>query len=129
MGIFIHLFVSHSVTEDEWSSVYKESLTLIRSFPLAERREVIIRGIKTMCLIPTEERQETNVWYKDKVRTGWFADGDYETLCTAEEFFLPRDLVTGETYDPAAPDAMFSMLPAYLDYEWQDPRFGHCYML
>ena len=63
------------------------------------------------------------------VRTGWSASGDYETLSTAERYFLPRDLVKDGRYDADAPDAMFSMIPSYLDYEWDDPRFQRCYEL
>lgn len=129
MGIFIHLSVSQSVTKDEWASVYKETLRLVNALPFAERREVPVRGIKTICLVPTKEREERYGWHNEKVRTGWFADGDYEYLCSAEEYFLPRDLVTDDSYDPDAPDAMFSILPSYLDYDWDDPRFQRSYDL
>ena len=129
MGIFIHLSISQSVTKEEWASVYKETLQLVDAFPLAERLKVPIRGIKTMCLIPTKERDEVSSWDNEKVRTGWFADGDYESLHIAEDYFLPRDLVTDESYDADAPDAMFSILPSYLDYSWDDPRFRRCYDL
>ncbi len=127
MGIFINMSISISVTKDEWNSVYRESLRLVNAFPFAERQEVPIRGIKTICLVPTKEREQRYGWNKEKVRTGWFADGDYESLRTAEDYFLPRDLVTDDRYDPDAPDAMFSILPAYLDYDWNDPRFQRCY--
>ena len=129
MGIFIHLSVSKSVTEDEWASVYRETLRLVEAFPFAEMLEISVRGIKTVCLVPTKEREDRFGWHKGNVRTGWFTDGDYEYLCTAEDYFLPRDLVTKETYDPDAPDAMFGMLPAYLHYDWEDPRFQRCYQL
>ena len=40
MGIFIHLSVSKSVTEDEWASVYRETLRLVEAFPFAEMLEI-----------------------------------------------------------------------------------------
>ena len=129
MGIFINMTISSSVTKDEWQSVYRESLRLVNAFPFAERREVPIRGIKTKCLVPTREREDRYGWNDEKVRIGWFTDGDYESLCTAEDYYLPRDLVKDDTYDPDAPDAMFSMLPSCLDYNWNDPRFQRCYEL
>ena len=129
MGISIHISISHSVTKEEWTAVYLETLRLVEAFPFAERRKVSVRGIDTVCLVPTRERKERYGWNNEKIRTGWFADGDYESLCTAEEYYLPRDLITDDTYDLDAPDAMFGMLPAYLPYEWKDPRFQRCYDL
>ena len=32
MGIFIHLEVSKSVTEEEWENVYEETLALVKAF-------------------------------------------------------------------------------------------------
>lgn len=129
MGVFINLSISHSVTKDEWASVYRETLRLVETLPFAERREVPVRGIMTRCLVPTKEREQRYAWNKDKLCTGWSADGDYESLCTAERFFVPRDLVTDNGYDPHAPDAMFSILPNYLRYNHNDPRFFRCYDL
>lgn len=129
MGISIHLAISKSVTKDEWAAVYNETHQLVKAFPFAERREVSVRGVKTMCLVPTKEREERYGWNMEKLRIGWFADGDYESLCTAEEYFLPRDLVSEESYDAGAPDAMFGAFPAYLDYGWDDPRCRRCYEL
>ena len=129
MGIFIHMAISGSVTKDEWTPVYEETLQLVEAFPFAERLKIPVRGIQTICLVPSKEREHSYGWPKNKVRTGWIADGDYEYLCSAESYFLPRDLVIDDKYDPDAPDAMFSILPAYLDYKWNDPRFQQCYAL
>ena len=129
MGIFISVSISMSVTKEEWASVYGETLRLVEAFPFAEKREVPVRGIKTICLVPTKEREERYGWNNEEIRAGWFADGDYVTLRTAEDYYLPRDLVTEDSYDPDAPDAMFGMLPAYLHYSWQDEQFQQCYQL
>lgn len=129
MGIFINLSISTSVTKEEWADVYKETLRLVDALPLAERRNLSIRGIQTMCLTKTREREEHYGWYDEKTRVGWAADGDYVTLRNAERYFLPRDLVTDESYDSDAPDAMLSRVPAILDYDWNDSRFQQYYRL
>lgn len=131
MGIFIHLEVSKSVTEEEWEKVYEETLTLVKAFPLAERRKVPCRGIETICLVPTIEREDSYGWNNEKTRIGWTADGDYETMNIAEEYYLPRNLIDGdgvETEEEAG-DAMMAALPAYLNYDWKDTRCSHCYGL
>lgn len=130
MGIFIHLAISKSVTCEEWKDVYQETLRLVRAFPLAERREVSIRGVPTLCSVRAEEHEVTYGWHQEKAQIGWFADGDYEYLRTAEQYFLPRDLVTPDQYEEDAPDAMLCSVPSYLGgYTWNDEMFQHCYSL
>lgn len=130
MGIFIHLAVSTSVTPKEWEVVYKETLQLVKAFPLAERLEVPVRGIPTWCLVPTEEREAHMGWIRERVETGWMADGDYDYLRTAETYFLPRDLTTDDQYEEDAPDAMLVSVPSVLrEYKWNDSRFQRCYSL
>ena len=98
MGICIHLAIAKSVTKKEWKAVYEESLKMIDFFPLAEKRKVDIDGIETICLVKTRECEETCGWYEEKTRTGWDAVGDYEYMCTAEDYYLPRDLVEENDY-------------------------------
>lgn len=130
MGIFINLEISKSVTIEEWRAVYQETLQLVKAFPLSERLEIPVRGIPTKCCVPTKERQESYGWNKEKVRTGWFADGDYESLRVAETYFLPRDLVTPEEYEADAPDPISVMVPVHLrGYDWNDERFSRSYSL
>lgn len=130
MGIFIYMAVSKSVTSDEWKEVYQETLQLVRAFPLAEQREVTVRGVPTICMVPTEEHEYSYGWHKEKVRVGWSADGDYESLRTAERYFMPRELVKEDEYEAEAPDAMLVAVPAHLEgYSWEDERFNHHYSL
>lgn len=127
MGVFIHLNISKSVKKREWEDVYAETLQLVKAFPLAERRKVKCRGIDTICLVPTEEREDVYGWSNEKTRMGWFAEGDYERMHTAEMYCMIRDLVQDDDVEPDAGDAMLGTLPAYLNYDWKDPRFGHVY--
>ena len=127
MGIFINIAISKSVTKNEWESVYRESLGMMKVFPLAERRKVRIYGIDTICLVRSAERKDVYGWNKDKIRVGWNAIGDYEQMCTAENYYLPRDLVEENEYVENCEDAMFGVLPCYLDYKWDDKRFDFIY--
>lgn len=68
MGIAIYLDVSRSVTREEWEKVYEETLVLVKAFPLAERRKVPCRGIETICLVPTMEREHPYGWRREKTR-------------------------------------------------------------
>lgn len=127
MGIFINMSISKSVTKKEWEKVYKETLFLVDKLPLAERISKNIHGIDTICLVRTKERTEKYGWYKEKSRTGWFADGDYICMNTAEDHFLPRDLVEEDTIEPEAGDAILGNVAAYLDYDWKDDICSHTY--
>ena len=99
MGIFINLSISKSVTKDEWERVYEETLQLIKHLPLAERRRVKIRDIDTICIVRTEEQGDG---------CGWNATGDYNTMHTAENYFMPRDIVGNHKVEPDAGDAIDS---------------------
>lgn len=127
MGIFINMSISKSVTKQEWEKVYEESLKLVKAFPLAERRKVNCRGIDTYCLVPSVEREQVYGWNNEIKTMGWFADGDYKTLHTAEKYSLCRDMVTDDTYDADAGDALLGILPICLDYEWDDSKCSHIY--
>ena len=115
MGIFIHMNISKSVTKDEWQKVYEETLLLVKAFPLAESRKVYCKGIETICLVPTEEREDFYGWNYNKKRVGWFADGDYETMHTAEDYALFRNLVCEEEIDENAGDAILGVLSDYMN--------------
>ena len=93
MGIHINMVISKSVTEEEWRQVYEETLQLIKHFPFAERRKVLIHGMETICLVPTEEREKMYRWSDGKPHLGWQTEGDNQTLKTGEDYYLPRDLV------------------------------------
>lgn len=129
MGISINLEVSKSVTREEWKKVYEETLVLMKTFPLAERRDVTCRGIKTICLVPTAEREESYGWNNEKTMVGWNADGDYVTMHIAESYYLPRDLIDEDEVRPDAGDALMAAIPAYMNYDWENSRFNQCYGL
>lgn len=126
MGIFIHLEISKSVTEEEWNRVYEESLELVNAFPLAERGTITYAGKQVVCAVRTRERE---VRYGSGKKWGWRAEMDYGTLNWAEEYYLPKKLVDGREIDQRAGDAMMGALPAYMDYDSEEERFDHTYSL
>ena len=127
MGIYINLDISYSVTKEEWEKVYEETLKLVNAFPLAERRVIKVKGIETICIIPTKEREKTYGYNDENVEKGWFACGDYETMQTAEEYALYRDLHNRKKYNSKAGDAMWGALPSYLNYDYNDARCNQVY--
>lgn len=126
MGIYINLLISKSVTKKEWEDVYKETLELIKHLPFAEERTVTIHGIDTICLVPTKEREEKYGTY-NKVRVGWDTVGDYEYMRTAEDYYLPKDLVQDTDVEADVTDAIMGAVPAYMSYDWKEERFNHVY--
>ena len=127
MGIFINMIISKSVTREEWEKVYEEALLLVKKFPFAEKRKIKIHDVDTICLVPTEERETTYRWNREKTQIGWNTVGDYTYMRTAENYYLPRNLVGDNKVEPEAGDAIFGALPAYLPYDWNDEKFNHVY--
>lgn len=83
-----------------------------------------MKGIDTICLIPTAEKEEPAWWLgKNAKRIGWTASGDYETMQTADDISLFRDFVQGDLFDQEAGDAMLGAIADCMDYSWEDPRF------
>ncbi len=124
MGINIYLDISRSVTKKEWADVYQETVQLIEHFPLAESRKIDIHGVKTVCLVKTQDRE---IDFGRVRRYGWAADGDMKYMKTAEEYFLPRDLISDESFDPGAGDAILGALSAYLDYDAYEAYLANVY--
>lgn len=127
MGIFVDLNVSRSVTKEEWDAVYQESLRLVEKLPFAEWGEKQIHGIKIPCLIRTKERTFDFGWLHKEEKTGWMADGDYETLSRAEDHFFPKEL-DGDV-EPDSGDALLGLIPACTGYDYKDDICAHTHSL
>lgn len=108
MGIYIHLAISSAVTQNEWRAAYQETLKLVQAYALGELRQKEVAGIPVYCLTPTVERTESAAWRKNGTWTGWTANGDMNTLHTAEEYSLPYDLENELTYNQKENDAALS---------------------
>ncbi len=111
MGVFIHLMVSRSVTQEEWAPVYAEALSLAQKLKLAAFRKVEIGGISVSCLAPVQEETSVYGLFNEKEWTGFTVDGDYASGETCESNSFPKFLVRGNP-DPKAIDPLAY---AYLD--------------
>ena len=130
MGIFIHLAVSKAVTKEEWYKAYQESLILVKNLPFSELREINIHGVETACLVRSQESKEYSRRNKEKAKYGWYADGNYDLIKTAETNYMPRDLVEADEFDPNAGDAMLSQLQYCLDDDnREDKKYQNAYEL
>ena len=129
MGIFINLLISKSVTKEEWEKVYGETLELIKHLPFAEGKKIKIHDIDTYCLVKSEEHPENYGWNNEKTRIGWNTIGDYLSMKTAENYFLPRDLIGNNNVELSAGDALLAAIPAYMNLELKNDPLDHTYEL
>ena len=83
MGIFIDLYLSKDVTDEEWAAVYEESLRLAEAFRLMDLQETEAYGSRLVCGIPSAEGDREK---------GWRAVGDSVTFGMAEAQFFPARL-------------------------------------
>lgn len=75
-----------------------------------------------------QRREETYGWHNERTKIGWETSGDYETMHTAEAYYMPKDLLGNNEADPNAGDALMGVVPAYLNYDWEDPKFSNNYI-
>lgn len=129
MGININLYISKSVTKQEWKQVYEESLQLAKAFHLADLKITNIKGIETYCLVSSCECEKPRIWEKDHKEIGWSTVGDYETLRIAEEYFTPRNLIDDNEYDINAGDAILAAISTYEEIEECDIGAEQVYYL
>lgn len=105
MGIFIHFAMSKSVTQEEWTKAYEESLKLVDELNLSEYRKMQIHGVKVDCLTKTKERDLPK--WPNGTRKGWEANGDYDFLTFCECNGLYRQI--GYTLNPEAADPLLGL--------------------
>jgi hypothetical protein len=104
MGISLSINVAKSVTQEEWQSVYEETLCLAEKFELADIGTFKWKeGIEAICLVRTKERE---IDYWDDIELGWGAVSDYNSLEDSDWYGLKRNLVKPEEFNPEALDPM-----------------------
>lgn len=118
MGIFIHLNISDTVTRDEWEKAYQKSVCLMEKMPFAEQKVKMYHGSRLVCLTRTTEKE----WYG---KIGWHTIGDSVSLKTAEDYFLPKDIVHSDKksidMEPYV-DPYMRILPVYSLLDFEDKR-------
>lgn len=118
MGIFIHLNISDTITEDEWERAYQKSVKLMEKMPFIEKTVKGYHGTSLVCTTKTVEKE----WYG---KYGWHTIGDSVSMKTAEDYFLPKNIIVTEKTDESVKlyvDPYMSILPAYSNFDFEDER-------
>lgn len=129
MGIYIYLDISKSVSQEQWSKVYKESLRLAEQLPFAELQRTEIQGINTLCITPTKEHEALYRSSKNDTSRGWIASGNYIDMTLAEDHVLYEKLVDKNEVRPDAGDAIMNRLPSFIDCDPEASEFNQVYSL
>ncbi len=129
MGIYIYLDISKSVSHEQWSKVYKESLRLAEQLPFAELQRTEIQGINTLCITPTKEHEALHRYSKNDTSRGWIASGNYIDMTLAEDHVLYEKLVDKNEVRPDAGDAIMNRLPSFIDCDPEASEFNQVYNL
>ena len=101
MGIYLRLYVSDTITQEEWEPAYEESLKLVEKFPLMELQDDYYGFTRRYVGVKAGERMIRG-------KRGWIVDGDLESRLYAERFGLPRELEPPQEKEPV--DVLFSFL-------------------
>ena len=124
MGVYVYIDLSKSITKEEWTSVYNESLELLKVFPFAERQRKKIDTNEVVCLTRTKERKSEN---GNGAQMKWIACGDMETLECGEEFVVRKNLI--DEYNPHAGDALLALVPNCTNHSFEEEKFNQTYRL
>ena len=84
MGIYLPMFVSNSITEEQWNEAYQEALRMTEMLPFLDISNVTPKGYPIICGIRTHEREGRNG------ERGWHTVGDCETFGNAEDYSMHR---------------------------------------
>lgn len=92
MGAYIHVMLSPSITQEEWTPVYEKSLYMAQNLGFFELDFRAVRNRPVMCFVPTRD-----------TRKGWSVLGSFPSFARAEEQFTPKKItwepVTDKTID------------------------------
>lgn len=115
MGIYLPMFVSNSITEEQWNEAYQEALQMAEILPCLDISNVTPKGYPIICGIRTHEREGRNG------ERGWHTVGDCETFGNAEDYSMHRKRQTkfflNEPYD-----ALFYVASLRLSIDPDDER-------
>lgn len=118
MGIFISLKIADTITAEEWERAYQKSVTLMEKMPFIDKKAKEYYGAELICATKTVEEELFG-------EMGWCAMGDGETMKTAEEFFLPKDILSAEQASTSTKpyvDPYMSILPTHDILSFEDER-------
>lgn len=94
MGIYIHMAIADTVTQEEWTPVYEKSLLMAKKLGFFDFGKRKIHGENVFCIFPSEEMDYNG-------ETGWRVIGRFPEYKRAEDQFMPKHL----------PDSQFDQYP------------------
>ena len=103
MGAYLTLLVSKDVSQEEWDPIFKESVKMLDTFPLAMEKTKVIKGYPFNCLVKAEYKEGSDHWE---------TCGNYDYMDSAETQYFPRYV---KCYDGVAPDVKDPLIKRY-DY-------------
>lgn len=101
--------ISQSVSQEEWTKIYEETLVLADKLNLADWSKFYYKGIRSYAYCKVKEQTEKEF---GKEKHFWLACGEYEYLGDGEYFRLDREIDTRKYEKNAAP-AILSELSTY----------------
>lgn len=101
--------ISNSVTQEEWTKVYEESLALANKINLADWGKFYYKGIRHYAYCKVKEQTEKEF---DKEKHFWLACGEYNYMGDGEYFRLDKEINTRK-YNKDAVPAILSEFSSY----------------
>ncbi len=101
--------ISNSVTQEEWTKVYEETLDLANKINLADWGKFYYKGIRHYAYCKVKEQTEKEF---NKEKHFWLACGEYEYMGDGEYFRLDREINTSK-YNKNAVPAILSEFKFY----------------
>lgn len=101
--------ISNSVTQEEWTKVYEETLDLANKLNLADWGKFYYKGIRHYAYCKVKEQTEKEF---NKEKHFWLACGEYEYMGDGEYFRLEKEINTRK-YNKDAVPAILSKFDSY----------------
>lgn len=93
MGIYIHLEIANTVTQEEWTPVYEKSLLMAKKLGFFDFDRKMMHGENVSCIVPTEEKEFNG-------NIGWRVIGSFPEYKRAEDQFMPKLLPDNRSDKP-----------------------------
>ena len=106
---YLHFSISKSVSQEEWTKVYEETLVLADKIALADWGKFYYNGVRSNAYCKVKEQTKEDF---GKVKHFWQACGDYNYMSTGEYFRLEREI---DNYNENAVPAILGQLYLFPD--------------
>ncbi|WP_022933100.1 hypothetical protein [Treponema bryantii] len=101
---YLYFSISNSVTQEEWTKVYEETLVLANKIYLTDWEKFYYKGVGAYAFCKVKEH--TNKYFGEKTHF-WQASSDYNYMNTGDIFRLKREI---DNYDENAAPAILEQL-------------------